>query len=771
MNILIKYEENTFEFDIPKTVTISYIKELISKITNNKELELNIMYNNINLLNYNDKVLLSTIISNGEKTIKLSLEKKNASGKNLINFSNISTSDTNTNDKYYKSLKNKFIKFNSSFHKVFNEISNFNNQFETLINKIIKKIKSFDDNIVKINEKLNQFYNIKNYNKLIEIFEENQQSNILNDKELKNLYNEIEYYISNYKHFITQHNFQNNILDFLNKTNDKFKFATIQYHKIQKEQNYENLILLLDKTFTELISNKSKNNIINDFESNITDYLTTELNESMNKTKKKQRKYTDDFPLIERNINRGKTLVHFYTESQNSSYNETSCNKSKTKTSKLFRKGKMDKYKNFSLPSFNTNPLNSNQFSPIIDHKIPNKNYLPELILDSNNVYKKRIKNSSESPIKNIIKIENDIINQSMNIEVKPKIMDKNISKHFTSRNMNRDITPPINKTVNNILDNKIDYDNKFDIMNLKPMKGIKNIIPSIFDYSTSKDVLQDRNSLFTERDKKKEKFLILSDNSPVIQKFNQSKMNNKITFEKQNLSEINDNKKRYKIIKNIKNNDQENCQSEHKNKKEYYKKKTVKKIEENDLLNLKKNSMNSTMKFININHEKKKKDNNILTLSEESVSLVKENLKKSEIQNKAKENKLNQLKEINKNKNENDNKNSNKENNTELKETKIENRRNSRKVSNKTEENGLIDLDNSDIVIKSKRRENNLEQIEKLTRDLLGYQNDKKKKTLNPISNIENKENKEENSFNDVMTEDEKKKRRKFINVYDFII
>ena len=771
MNILIKYEENTFEFDIPKTVTISYIKELISKITNNKELELNIMYNNINLLNYNDKVLLSTIISNGEKTIKLSLEKKNASGKNLINFSNISTSDTNTNDKYYKSLKNKFIKFNSSFHKVFNEISNFNNQFETLINKIIKKIKSFDDNIVKINEKLNQFYNIKNYNKLIEIFEENQQPNILNDKGLKNLYNEIEYYISNYKHFITQHNFQNNILDFLNKTNDKFKFATIQYHKIQKEQNYENLILLLDKTFTELISNKSKNNIINDFESNITDYLTTELNESMNKTKKKQRKYTDDFPLIERNINRGKTLVHFYTESQNSSYNETSCNKSKTKTSKLFRKGKMDKYKNFSLPSFNTNPLNSNQFSPIIDHKIPNKNYLPELILDSNNVYKKWIKNSSESPIKNIIKIENDIINQSMNIEVKPKIMDKNISKHFTSRNMNRDITPPINKTVNNILDNKIDYDNKFDIMNLKPMKGIKNIIPSIFDYSTSKDVLQDRNSLFTERDKKKEKFLILSDNSPVIQKFNQSKINNKITFEKQNLSEINDNKKRYKIIKNIKNNDQENCQSENKNKKEYYKKKTVKKIEENDLLNLKQNSMNSTMKFININHEKKKKDNNILTLSEESVSLVKENLKKSEIQNKAKENKLNQLKEINKNENENNNKNSNKENNTELKETKIENRRNSRKVSNKTEENGLIDLDNSDIVIKSKRRENNLEQIEKLTRDLLGYQNDKKTKTLNPISNIENKENKEENSFNDVMTEDEKKKRRKFINVYDFII
>ena len=155
MNILIKYEENTFEFDIPKTVTINYIKELISKITNNKELELNIMYNNINLLNYNEKVLLSTIIQNGEKTINLILEKKDSSKNNLINFSNISTSDTNSNDKYFKSLKNKFIKFNSSFHKIFNGISNFDNQFEILINKIIKKIKSFDENIIKINEKLN----------------------------------------------------------------------------------------------------------------------------------------------------------------------------------------------------------------------------------------------------------------------------------------------------------------------------------------------------------------------------------------------------------------------------------------------------------------------------------------------------------------------------------------------------------------------------------------------------------------------------------------
>ena len=200
--------------------------------------------------------------------------------------------------------------------------------------------------------------------------------------------------------------------------------------------------------------------------------------------------------------------------------------------------------------------------------------------------------------------------------------------------------------------------------------------------------------------------------------------------------------------------------------KKNIIKKKTIHKIEESDLLNLKKNSMNSTMKFINLNHEKKKIENNILTLSEESVSIVKENLKKSEIQNKAKENKL---KESKKKEKENNNKNSNKENNIELN----ENRTNSIKIIKKTDENELIESnnENSDIIINSKRRENNLEQIEKLTRDLLGYKNDKKTKTLNPISNLDNKENENENSFNDVMTEDEKKKRRKYMNVYDFII
>ena len=39
------YEGNKYEFDIPKGVTISYIKDLISKIFHHEEKDLNIMYN------------------------------------------------------------------------------------------------------------------------------------------------------------------------------------------------------------------------------------------------------------------------------------------------------------------------------------------------------------------------------------------------------------------------------------------------------------------------------------------------------------------------------------------------------------------------------------------------------------------------------------------------------------------------------------------------------------------------------------------------------
>ena len=184
------YEGNKYEFDIPKGVTISYIKDLISKIFHHEEKDLNIMYNEENLLNYNNKVLISTIVPKGEKTMIIHLDKKESLLKNIINSSNVSTSDTNVNDKFYKSMRQKFMKFNSSYN-IIKEILNFSSNLESIIKKIIKNIKSFEDNVINVNNKLNKFYNNKDYSKLIDAFEEKQINN-LNEKELKDLNNEIE---------------------------------------------------------------------------------------------------------------------------------------------------------------------------------------------------------------------------------------------------------------------------------------------------------------------------------------------------------------------------------------------------------------------------------------------------------------------------------------------------------------------------------------------------------------------------------------------------
>ena len=129
MNMHLIYEGNKYEFDIPNGLTINYIKDLAQKIYHLDEKDINIMYNDQNLANYNNNVLLSTIIPKGEKTITIHLERKDAIGKNS---SNVSTSDTNVNDKQYKSMRNKFMKIIPSYNKIVKKyltlifIGNFN---------------------------------------------------------------------------------------------------------------------------------------------------------------------------------------------------------------------------------------------------------------------------------------------------------------------------------------------------------------------------------------------------------------------------------------------------------------------------------------------------------------------------------------------------------------------------------------------------------------------------------------------------------------------
>ena len=910
------YEGNKYEFDIPKGKTINYIKDLAQKIYHLDDKELNIMYNDQNLSNYNNNVLLSSIIPKGENTITIHLERKDAIGKNLINSSNVSTSDTNVNDKQYKSMRNKFMKINLSYNKITEKISNFNSLLETAINKIIKNIREFEEKVIKLNETLKLFYNNKSFNRLNEAFDENQQSNNLSDKDLKSLNNEIESFIINYKFLITQHNFQDNILDFINQINDKFKFGKIKFAKLKNEDNYENIVLSLDKIFTELLFVNAKNNNYNDIENNKSNYLKTEINYKNNKKKR----LFNDFPRIDSN-SKDKSTNHFYTQSDKSYYSKSNL---KGNILKLKKNNLNSSHKNLSLPTFKLNQSKSNFTSTNSPNKLYSRNFLPGLnniksyqtkTLDSvknnnlsktqskiqkdmninkNNPIKNLLYNSLKNPIKTAIKKinnnnlgknnsnnnlknnnsnnnlknnnsnnnlkhynsknnindnnknninkndddeynekekeynsrnrKNTVIsnrfNQSMNIDVKPKIMDRDLKKKI-SRNSNTNEFTPNNKTVNTIED-KIDNGSKFDIMSLKPMKKFQTKIPPLFDYSSSKEHLQEsKNYLKTDREKKDD-ISIPKIISAAIKKITQSKTNNNSNnishnFEKQNTLDSKDNKTKFKVIKN---NDK-NIKTLDKNKNDSSDsdseinmnnhKKSLR--EENNNLKETKTNINSTK--INFTNNKKKEKANFL-LTQNTIKTIQNNIKKNESQNRknkfhthkskiifgdnvsffeSKDPKMNKTKT-------NESSKSNKflDNKDEINDEKnittnnFERKNASRKGTKKSIVKDFIDSDDEDFI--NQKKNNDKEQIEKLTKDLLTQGKDTKSKnfskthvdellkTYEEIDKEKEKEKEKENeeekekdsSLNDNKNkkkkkEKKKKQKKKNINVYDFII
>ncbi len=835
------YEGNKYEFDIPNGLTINYIKDLAQKIYHLDEKDINIMYNDQNLANYNNNVLLSTIIPKGEKTITIHLERKDAIGKNIINSSNVSTSDTNVNDKQYKSMRNKFMKINSSYNKISQKITNFNSLLETSINKIIKTIREFEEQIIKLNEKLKLFYNNKSFNRLNEVFDENQQSNNLIDKDLKSLNNEIESFVINYKYLITHHNFQDNILDFINQVNDKFKFGKVKFGKIKTEDNYENIVLSLDKIFTELLVFNNKNNNSNDIDNNNSHNLNIETNYN----DKKKKRLLNDFPKIDSN-SKEKSPNHFYTQSDKSYY---STNKSNLKGSiiKLLKKNNLNSsHKNLSLPTFRLNQSKSNLTSTNSPNKMNSRNFLPGLnniksyqTKTSNSIknnilsktqskiqknlninkispMKNLLHNSLKNPIKSTIKNNNNNsknnindndnnsnnnnnnninnnnnnkinkneddeynekefnsrnrkntvisnrFNQSMNIDVKPKIMDRGLKKEL-SRNSNITEITPNNKTVNTI-DDKNDNNSKFDIMSLKPMKKYQNKIPPLFDYSSSKEHLQEsKNFPKTDREKKDD-ISIPKIISAAIKKVTQSKTNNNSNnishnFDKENTLDSKDNKTKYKVVKNnnknIKNLDKnKNESSDSDSEINTSNRKKSLRQEDNSNLKVTKTNFNSTK--INFSNNKKKEKSNF-SITQNTVKTVQNNLKKNEGQikktnknssNKAKiifgdnvsffESRDPKMKKTKTNESIRSNKFlDNKDNKDEINDEKnitmnnFEKRNNSRKPTKKSMIKDYIDSDDEEFINQKNNNNNDKEQIEKLTKDLLTQGKDTKSKTF----------------------------------------
>ena len=69
MNIKFIYEGNEYEFDVYSNITIAYIKEIAEKIFQYKEKGLDIIFNDENLTNYNDKLKINEINKENDKEL------------------------------------------------------------------------------------------------------------------------------------------------------------------------------------------------------------------------------------------------------------------------------------------------------------------------------------------------------------------------------------------------------------------------------------------------------------------------------------------------------------------------------------------------------------------------------------------------------------------------------------------------------------------------------------------------------------------------------
>ena len=151
MNINLIYEGNKFQFDVPPTINIEYIKGLSSKIFG-KNPQMNLFYKGDNLLKYSDNILLKDIIKEDETNIiinvqKLELQTQSTDSPKVFSNSTNSTT-TNDNEIFYQQHKKKFIKFQKTFTDSIKEISLFDEKLDEKFNTLMKLQKNIK-NILK----------------------------------------------------------------------------------------------------------------------------------------------------------------------------------------------------------------------------------------------------------------------------------------------------------------------------------------------------------------------------------------------------------------------------------------------------------------------------------------------------------------------------------------------------------------------------------------------------------------------------------------------
>ena len=693
MNLI--YEGNKFQFDIPKGVTINYIKDLALKIFHYEEKGLILKFKEENLNNLNDKMLVNDLVNENEKNITIHLLKSDSNNKNNNNLT-LNEINPNNKEKSFKILKHKFIKFHLTNSNKKKESNNFEKNLSDVTLKLIKLIKNFQNIILKVNNILNGFYNKDNYEKLVKLFEEKNKDKS-EEINLKKTNEDLELFISDSKYINTQNNFQIKVINFIEGKIEKIKNFQKEINKIPNENitDFSEIIKIFDNLFKDCdFKIKSENNnLSNNFEKY---YDDGKSNYSFDLYEKKKKL---GLPKI-----RNETLKNFTikTERLSKSIKLNKENESSEKEKKVF---KINLKKNNDL-----NPT-IKQLLPDIETKLidsplinPNEGKIKKNINKQISISNESKSSSSKIGlnINKKLEKENNTNNNIIN-EVKPKIMEKENVKISRNERLN-------SNDINNTL------------LSLKKTTNIpKLFIPII------KDNLDNKNQSKTDRNNnnKKEELNLSSYSIPKI---------GKITNNKALLS--------YNHIKNINQN------------KNSEKEKTIQfKLERKENKNIRSNFDK------NVDLTYKSKSNKIIPKISLKQNINKEKKNESSSNSSAVEEE--EMKEINQDKDKITEKNKNEE--------KISLKKSSKSLANLH----LNDLDDFFIPIKKLNKEKEKEQIERLTKNLLPKNKGKLTSKSNNIEDISFKNENNNYDNDEIYSEklDEKKRRKKLINRFDFII
>ena len=267
MNINLIYQNNTFNFDLRKDISIKYLEDLASKLINKDKSSFELLYKD-NILSEHKNSLLKDIVEtennilinittkNPTKLIKTSKKvfpkikfKNNNKESNdlknnlLLNETEISQSLSENSLKTLQNLskhhfKGKKIEYTTQ-NKVFEEIYNAkDNEIYNLMKNLSQKIKEYDDVLYK------NYKNNYNYNKSeLIIFEKN----IINfkDKQIKYLKKLINFFEPIEKNDFSSQNITldlDELYNHLNSYNNKDYYIQIQNNNINNNYNSYNNI-------------------------------------------------------------------------------------------------------------------------------------------------------------------------------------------------------------------------------------------------------------------------------------------------------------------------------------------------------------------------------------------------------------------------------------------------------------------------------------------------------------------------------------------------